>query len=310
LVLNFNNGKNIMAIDFKSLKKKTVNDPHWILLYSEPGRGKTTTALGCLHSLYLQIGREAPPRGVEYVPVQEGAITDYSVIKNVLRDLLTQEHSFTNIIIDSLDELELLIWQETCKRGGFSKITDPNYSAGFKQAIYVWNEFIDDCKKLIMARKASITWLARCVTEKHEEPGMQSYNKYKLNLHKDVQPYILGSVEGVLFMNNPITLTEEKLAFGTKEKFAASASGGARWIYADARATFYAKKRFPAMPDKFQIPEVGAWDVIQYYLYSVPQVEPVQEFLPGQGLPVVVAPVDTAVAAVPAESQVAADIAA
>ena len=269
-----------MAINLASLKATSVNDPHWILLYSEPGRGKTTTALECPNSLYIQIGREAPPRGVPYVPAQDGPITDYRVVKEVMTAMMTQNHPFTNIIIDSLDELEVLIWQETCRRNGYPKITDPTFSKGYKDAVYVWNEFIDDCKKLITSRIASVTWLARCVTEKHEEPGMQSYNKYKLNIHKDASPYLLGAVEGVLFMNSPIVMAEEKLAFGSKEKFAASTSGAARWIYADARATFYAKKRFPSMPDKFQLPEGGAWNIIANFLYSSPEI--VQEIAADQ----------------------------
>ena len=60
-----------------------------------------------------------------------------------LSDLYTEEHTYRTVVVDSLDWLERLIWEEVCKQKTVENIEDIGYAKGYMFALTQWREFLD-----------------------------------------------------------------------------------------------------------------------------------------------------------------------
>lgn len=88
-------------------------------IYGTPGVGKTSLAAEFPSPIYLFANGEEPPDDID-LPGEE--IKSFEDLLNVFGELLTEEHSFKTVIIDSLDKIEPMIWAATCARNGWDTI--------------------------------------------------------------------------------------------------------------------------------------------------------------------------------------------
>ena len=96
-----------MAINLKSIKKNTELLPPRIMLYGPHGLGKTTFGAGAPNPIFIltedglgQIEADHFPLATTFTQVQEALAS------------LTGDHDFQTVVIDSLDWLDNLGWEE------------------------------------------------------------------------------------------------------------------------------------------------------------------------------------------------------
>jgi len=116
-----------MAISLKKLRSSTSQYPPVVLLYGVDGVGKTTLAAEFPSPLYLPTAGERTPEGVDLAtPEDEDGnakyIESWADLKDIVGDLLSEDHDFKTVIFDSLDGLEPVINTETCVRIGADSI--------------------------------------------------------------------------------------------------------------------------------------------------------------------------------------------
>lgn len=250
-----------MAISIASLKKMNVSLPPLLLVYGVAGIGKTSLALEFPNVAYIQIAPERPP--VDQQPMTFGELNQYQQVVEALGALYQEEHNIKTVVIDSLDALEPLIWQETCLRNSWKDIEQPGYGKGYVAADYVWRDIIAGCEALRRDRGMTVIWLALTEASAHEEPGSQPYKRYDLKIHKRAESLTTQAADAVLFVNTKVAIKETDTGFGKKQAHAEG--GGTRWLFTDGRPAFVAKNRF-AMPDALPIPQRAAYDAIAKYL--------------------------------------------
>ena len=85
-----------------------------MIIYGEAGIGKTTFATSAPAPIVIQT---EDGLGVLDAPRFPLATTFDDVLES-LQVLATENHEFKSVVVDSLDWLEPLIWQATCKRLG------------------------------------------------------------------------------------------------------------------------------------------------------------------------------------------------
>ena len=100
----------------KSSKRKT---PPSIAIYGTPGVGKTSLAAEFPKPIYLYVEGEEPPDGID-LPSAE--ITSFSDLLDTFGEILTEEHEFQTVILDSVDKIEPMVWAATCARNGWDSI--------------------------------------------------------------------------------------------------------------------------------------------------------------------------------------------
>jgi AAA domain len=283
-----------MAIALSSLRKISNQLQPLILIYATAGMGKTSTALEAENAVYIQIAPERPPVGIE--PYGFGEMSSYGQVVEALAAIYTEDHNIKNVVIDSADALEPLIWQETCKRNNWPNLEAPGFGKGYMAADAVWREFLAGCDALRRDKGIGVTLLALADANNHEEPGQPPYKRYDLKLHKRAEGLLTQSADAVLFINTKVVVKEVETGFNKTDRHAEG--GGTRWLFTDGRPAFVAKNRFN-MPDSMALPKGQAWAAIQ-------------KFLPELAAPVAdVAPVSAEQpVAAPVENQAAVDLAA
>ena len=249
-----------MAISLNSLKSTKRSDPPVILLYGVDGVGKTSLAAEFPDPIYLATEGERPPSDVEMAT--PGTITSLDDIFNVFEELLTTEHEFKTVIIDSLDGLEPLVWRATCARLGLNSIEEAGFGKGYVEADTEWNDFLGAVSALSQ-RGICVVMLAHPEIIRFDSPITDPYSRYQPKLHKRANALVREKSDIVAFMNYRVSIKEKEVARQTK---VAHAEGGKeRQVHLNEGAGFNAKNRF-SMPDAISYRKgQGYTDLVKHF---------------------------------------------
>lgn len=237
-----------MAISLASLKSTKSANPPNVVLYGVDGVGKTSLAAEFPDPIYLHTDGERAPDGVELQT--PGVIDSFDSLGNIFGELLSTNHGFKTVIIDSLDGLEPLIWAGTCARIGAASIDDnskespASYGRGFREADVEWNKYLQAVSDLTK-RGIAVVQLAHPGIVAFNSPITDPYSRYEIKLNKRAAALVREKADFVGFINYRINLKTADAGF----KKVTHAEGGAeRQIHTEERAGFVAKNRFAGMP--------------------------------------------------------------
>lgn len=221
--------------------------PLLLLIYGVDGIGKTTFALRFPKPIFMGPEKGIPRefrRGPNKVPALKKPET-FKQLVGQLDKLLAEEHEFRTLVIDSLDWIEPLLWDQLCDDNHWKNIEDPGYGKGFTIALKTWSDMIHRVNRLREERGMNVILIAHYQAKNAKDPQNQTeYDRYQLKLNDKAAALWREFVDAVLFANYEV-LTH-------KEKGKVRAMGdGARFLYTERRPGFDAKNRF-GLP--FQIP--------------------------------------------------------
>lgn len=232
-----------MAISLRSLKSSKTDHPPIVLLYGVGGIGKTSLAAEWPSPLYLPTEGERPPSDVDMAT--PGTIESFDDLLNIFGELLTTEHEFKTVIIDSLDGLESLVWAATCARLGVASIEEPGFGKGYVEADSEWKEYLGAIGALRLAG-INVVQLAHPEIARFDSPTSDPYSRYGVKLHKRGNALVREQADIVGFLNYRVSLKEKEV--GPKKKITHAEGGKERQIHLNEGAGYLAKNRF-SMPD-------------------------------------------------------------
>lgn len=232
-----------MAISLSSLKSSKTDHPPIVLLYGVGGIGKTSLAAEWPSPLYLPTEGERPPSDVDMAT--PGTIESFDDLLNIFGELLTTEHEFKTVIIDSLDGLESLVWAATCARLGVASIEEPGFGKGYVEADSEWKEYLGAIGALRLAG-INVVQLAHPEIARFDSPTSDPYSRYGVKLHKRGNALVREQADIVAFLNYRVSLKEKEV--GPKKKITHAEGGKERQIHLNEGAGYLAKNRF-SMPD-------------------------------------------------------------
>lgn len=236
---------------FDRLKSSKRTHPPAIAIYGTPGVGKTSLAAEFPDPIYLYVDGEEPPDGI-VMPSDE--ITSLDNLLDVFDELLSSEHQFKTVIIDSLDKVEPMIWRATCARNGWD-IIDSNdkgsptaFGKGYLATDVEWSDYFAAVSALTRAGMYVIQIL-HSETKRFDDPLVDSYDRYRPKLQKRALELVVENCKALLFLNRRTSLKQPEVGFGGKKTSKPEGmSGSERVIHTDERAGFYAKNRFKGAP--------------------------------------------------------------
>jgi hypothetical protein len=250
-----------MAISLASLKRTTAELPPRLLLYGPEGIGKSSLAAEFPDVAFVRI-EDGIPAGVEVMafPV---ATTFTDVMAQLGEVYEAGGGGVRTIVVDSVTELQRLIFAETCARGdegGHAKarIEDFGFGKGYANAMNVLSEFIDGINMLRRDCGITIILIAHSNVVQFADPETSSYNRYEIALrtsdktNADLRGAIAREVDAILFLNSPRSTKKDETAKGTtaKDTKRVIATGNRiRLIYTEATPAFIAKNRYGMPPD-------------------------------------------------------------
>jgi len=254
-----------MALSLKNLLKVSASLPPRILAYGEPGIGKTSFAAEFPDNIFLQI-EDGTPGGLQLTSF--GKLEKFAEVMEAISALYSEEHSFKTLVVDSVTELQRLVFAETCERGDDkgtkqSSIEGFGYGKGYVLAQRVWQEFIDGINALRRDRGMTIILIAHSTIERFDDPESSSYHRYEIDLHSRSVGAIERDMDCIFLLKKSISTRKEDVGFNQSRAIAEG--GSLTYIHTEGRPAFVAKNRY-GLPAKLKFEKGKGFEAVAAFL--------------------------------------------
>jgi hypothetical protein len=230
-----------MAINLKSIKKNTELLPPRIMLYGPHGLGKTTFGAGAPNPIFILTEDGLGQIEADHFPLA----TTFSQVQEALASL-TGEHDFQTVVIDSLDWLDNLVWEEINTK---YDAKDLAYGKGAVIAADYWRKVLDTLNVLRSKGMASIL-LAHCEIKRFDSPEVEPYERYQPKLQARSSALVQEWCDMVLFTNYKTLVKTTDVGFNNK--VTRGTSTGERIMHTNERPAYLAKNRYN-LPDQLPL---------------------------------------------------------
>jgi hypothetical protein len=233
-----------MAISLSSLRRQSADGPPRIMLYGEPGRGKTTLASEFPNPVVMQL-EDGTPAGVDWVGWSASDLPTYQSVLDAMDALIREDSEFQTLVIDSMTALQKMIFAHVCEKGGVGSIEDFGYGKGYGLALTEFNVFVRKMNEIRTKRGLAVVLIAHASIEKFSNPEGDAYNRYDIDLYKSEKVNIRGIIEAemdaIFFLKEEISIKKEG---GNKHGRAIGEGGSNIFIRPKGRAAYTAKNRW------------------------------------------------------------------
>ena len=220
------------------------NKPPRIMIYGSEGVGKSTFGASAPDAVFIQTEDGLSEIDCKKFPLAHTLAEVVSEL-TALRD---EQHNFRTVVIDSVDWLERIIFDEVCREFGVRSIekADGGYGRGYVHALTHGRKILNILQELRDKRGMMIILVAHAKVERFEDPENAAYDRYTPRLHKHAASLIAEWVDAVLFANKKFRVTKENAGFSGERAIAApiGADGGERIIRTVGSPACIAKNRF------------------------------------------------------------------
>jgi len=192
-----------MPLSLADLRTVTADLPPRILIYGPEKMGKTTLAAEFPAPVFLQTER-GESAGLQIISF--GHLTSFAAVLDALGALASEEHAFKSVVVDSLSELQKLVWAEVCTRNNWQSIEQPGYGKGYTEADYIWRELIDALNWLRVERGMMVILIAHAEIDRFDDPETASYSRYAIDLHKRAEAMVKREVDAILLVKKDVTI--------------------------------------------------------------------------------------------------------
>ena len=231
------------------------NRPPRIMIYGSEGIGKSTFGAAAPNPIFIQTEDGLSEIACSRFPLAK-TLADIPAELAALRD---EEHNFQSVVVDSLDWLERLIFDEVCREFGVRNIekADGGYGRGYTHALTHWRKVIALLDELRIKKNMLVVLIAHAKIERFEDPENAAYDRYTPRLHKHAAGLITEWADAVLFANKRFRITKENAGFSGERAIASpiGTEGGERILRTVGSPACIAKNRYslPAeIPLSFQ----------------------------------------------------------
>lgn len=226
-----------MAINLSSLTKNAPKAPR-IIIHGDPGIGKTTFATCAPAPVVIQTEDGLGNIDATTFPLAQS----FDDVMSALSALYTEQHDFQTLVVDSLDWLEPLIWQQVCRDHGKKSIEEFGYGKGYVEALSIWRQFFDGITALRDEKRMTVVMTAHSEQKRVEDPMLPAFDTHDLKLHKRAAALAEEFADVILFAAvQTNTITEES---GFNNKRTRAVTTGARIIHTVGQPAFLAKNRY------------------------------------------------------------------
>jgi len=202
-----------MAFNLQSIQRtKRMRAPKIVI--AGPGKiGKTTFAASAPTAIGILTEDGADYVDANAFPLASSLEEVYSAIKV----LLTSDHSFESVFIDSLDWLEPLLHQHVCEQNKWTNIEAPGYGKGYVAAAEEWRTLLSGLEALRQQKNMAVILIAHDKIKHFESPLHDGYDQYVLKLHDRAAALVQEWADVIGWANYQIVTTESDAGYGNKE---------------------------------------------------------------------------------------------
>lgn len=168
---------------------KTFGAPR-ILLYGMEGIGKSTFAANFPDPVFVQTEDGLGNIDCAKFPLAQSAEDAFNQLDALRRS------EFQTVVVDSLDWLERLIWDQVAKDAKVDSIEKLGYGKGYVIALTYWRKILDVLTAL-HAQNKIVLLLAHALAEDYVDPEV-NLKRFTPRLHKTARSLIAEYVDVIL----------------------------------------------------------------------------------------------------------------
>lgn len=172
--------------------------PALILVYGPGGIGKSSFGARTPNPLFLGAEEGTDHLDVARLPTPKS----YEDVIACVNELLSVNHNYQTLVVDSLDWIEPLIFDYVCRRHSVKSIelAAGGYGKGYTEAATLWAHFRLLLTSLRDRKAMNIVLLAHPAIVKITNPQTQtSYERYEMKLHKQSKAHFMEYVDAMFF---------------------------------------------------------------------------------------------------------------
>ena len=235
-----------MAINLKSLRKGSVARPPRIILYGTHGVGKSSFATQADKPVFIQTEEGLDALDVTAFPLARS----YDEVMEAIGSLYSEDHDFGTVVLDSADWMEQLIFKQVAINHKINNIEDMGYGKGYTFAVDLWRNVMEGFDLLRNEKNMQVIFLAHTQIKRYDDPLVDSYDRYMLDLHKGGAAIISEWCDLLMFANYRVNTVKSDVGFNQKKTRAVGA--GERVLHTQERPGWVAKSRW-ALPESMEL---------------------------------------------------------
>lgn len=224
-----------MAFNLKSIKKNTALSAPRIMLYGVEGIGKTTFASQAPNPIFICTEDGLGSLQVEHFPLA----TKASDVLDAIGSLVSENHEFGTVVLDSVDWLDNLIWSDV---ESTHDAKDLAYGKGAMIVAERWREVLAGLNTLRNDKGMVVILIAHCQIKRFDSPEVEPYDRYQPKLQERSNAILREWVDAVLFANYKTIVKKDDVGFNKTSN--RGISTGERLLYTSERPAYMAKNRY------------------------------------------------------------------
>lgn len=238
------------------IQSKSESMPNRYGLHAREGWGKTSFGAQTPKPIYIQTKGETGldtliangqlPETPHFPEIQS-----WEDLKEAIRFLTHEEHSYRTLVIDTVNGAERLCYEHVCQRdfaGDWSDRGFYGYMRGYEVALADWRMFLNDLDELRHAKRMTVMMLIHTKIKTFKNPLGADYDRWAPDLHEKCWGLTLKWLDCVLFGNFETIVKTEKV----DSKKGKAASSISRILYTQPQGAFDAKNRF-GLPEEIEM---------------------------------------------------------
>jgi len=238
------------AFSLASVRRSNEPKPPKIVIYGTPGIGKTTFGACAPNPILIQTEEGLGLLDVPHFPVARS----YQDVIDAITALLNEEHDFGTVVIDSLDQLEPLIWQHVALREGKANIEAFGYGKGYMFAADEMRTFLAGLDEL-RSRGMTVIVIAHSEVKRFESPEHEPFDRYQMRLDKRANDIVCEWADCLLFASYKVHVVRDTVKGQERTR---GAGRGERIMHTEERPAWRAKNRYQ-LPAELPL----SWDAFQ-----------------------------------------------
>jgi hypothetical protein len=228
-----------MSLDLKNIKPSRKIQPPRIILYGSPGVGKSTWAAHIKGAVFLDV--EGGTGNLAVSRIDRDRLESYADVTTALNAVLSQDHAFGAVVIDTADFLEKVLQKQVAEEHGVNDFGKIGYGKGPVSLVNVWRSITQTLDEIREKRNMAVILLAHETLKKIKEPDTEGYDKFTLAMEAKSVEWLESWCDVIIFAKEEVYTQKDK-----NQRVRASA--GDRMMFTRDCPHHLAKNRY-GMPD-------------------------------------------------------------
>lgn len=202
-----------MAFDLSSISKTKRTRAPKIVIAGTNKIGKTTFASLAPNAIGILTEDGADNVDANAFPLATSLTDVYTAIST----LISEDHKFQTVFLDSLDWLEPMVQDHVCKANNWKHIEQPGFGKGYVAAAEEWRNFLNGLETLRAQRGMGVILIAHDKIKRVEDPLTEGYDSHVLKLHDRAAALVSEWADVIGYAGYRIFTNKTDAGFGNKE---------------------------------------------------------------------------------------------